>query len=63
MICFDCKREFRKGDTVYQLILGTFDGDYFGDRVTIDDILKIRCEDCERKKGRLMAGSTPAPST
>lgn len=48
MICFDCGKEFKTGDKVYEFTSGMFDG-YM---VCSDESLEAWCEDCERKRGK-----------
>lgn len=47
MNCFDCGREFKKGDKVYEFNVGTFEVDY----VQSDESFEQWCEDCEQKRG------------
>lgn len=44
--CFDCGKEFVKGDKVYEFTTGIFDGD----SVFSDTVFEQWCEACELKR-------------
>jgi len=44
--CFDCDKEFEKGEKVYEFTVGAFDGDC----VISDTMFEQWCEACELKR-------------
>lgn len=50
--CEDCLKIFKRGETVYELSTGTFDGE----DVSTEESLEVWCESCEVERSKRRAG-------